>query len=143
TCRSPMAEGIAKAIFPQALKEEIEISSAGSSALEGFPASAHAIQVAKKHGIDLTKHKARLLNRSLVTKADLIVTMSTKHKQMVGILDPSALKHTYLLSGFCGCADSDVPDPIGGGIEVYEQTFCFIEKCMDAMKDRLNELIAG
>jgi protein-tyrosine-phosphatase len=143
TCRSPMAEGIAKVKFPRRLSEDIEITSAGSSALEGLPASDLAVQVASEHGIDISQHKTRLLSRSLVKQADLIVTMSSKHKQTIGILEPSALEHTYLLTDFCDEADGDVPDPIGGDIHMYGQTFQIIEKCLDSMKHRLKQLISG
>ncbi len=143
TCRSPLAEGIAKRIFPLSLNEDIEITSAGSSAIEGLPASALAVRVASKHGIDLSRHKTRLLSRSMVKQADLIVTMASKHRQTVGVLEPSALDHTYLLTDFCNHADGDVPDPIGGDIHVYGRTYEIIEKCLDSMKNRLKELIAG
>jgi protein-tyrosine-phosphatase len=143
TCRSPLAEGIAKTKFPQCLSEDIEISSAGSSAMEGLPASDLAVQVAGKHGIELSKHRTRLLSRSLVIQADLIVTMATKHRQTVGILEPSALEHTYLLTDLCDEVDGDVPDPIGGDNDVYERTFAIIEKCLDSLKNRLAELIDG
>lgn len=143
TCRSPLAEGIAKSIFPRNLEEDVEILSAGSSAIEGLPASPLAVQVAIEHGIDLSHHKSRLLSRSLVKQADLIVTMSEKHKQTVGILQPSALERTHLLTDFCENAHGDVPDPVGGDLQVYGRTFEIIEKCLDSMKNRLKELIAG
>ena len=143
TCRSPLAEGIAKSIFPRSLNEDFEILSAGSSAIEGLPASPLAVQVADEHGIDLSQHKTRLLSRSLVKQADLIVTMSAKHKQTVGILEPSALAYTHLLTEFCENAHGDVPDPVGGDLHVYGRTFEIIEKCLDSMKDRLQKLIAG
>ena len=143
TCRSPLAEGIAKTIFPQCLSEDIEISSAGSSAMEGLPASDLAVQVARKHGIDLSKHKTRLLSRSLVKQADLIVTMASKHRQTVGILEPSALEYTYLLTDLCDDVDGDVPDPIGGDFDVYQQALDTIEKCLGFMKEHLRKLIDG
>jgi protein-tyrosine-phosphatase len=143
TCRSPLAEGIAKIKFPQNLSEDIEITSAGSSAIEGLPASDTAVQVAGEQGIDISQHKTRLLSRSLVKRADLIVTMASKHRQTVGILEPSALEHTYLLTDFCDDETGDVPDPVGGDVQVYMRTFQIIEKCLDSMKHRLTELMSG
>ncbi len=137
TCRSPLAEGIAKKIFPNSLSDQIEISSAGSSALEGLPASALAIRVAENNGIDLTGHITRLLNRSLVKEADLIVVMSSKHKETIRVIEPSALEYTFLLSEFCDGIDGDIADPIGGNFEGYERTFELINNCLSQMKDRL------
>lgn len=54
TCRSPMAEAIAKSIAWSG----IEVSSAGIHALEGDKASEQAIAVMAEKGIDLSKHRA-------------------------------------------------------------------------------------
>jgi protein-tyrosine-phosphatase len=130
TCRSPLAVGIAKKLFPQDLQQDISIASAGCSAVEGLPASSQAIEVAEKNGIDLSGHEARLLSRSLVREADLIIIMSEKHKETIGVLEPSALSYTYLLTDFCNDEEGDIPDPIGLGREDYERTFELIKRCI-------------
>jgi protein-tyrosine-phosphatase len=130
TCRSPLAEGIAKKIFPEELLKEVEITSAGSSALDGLPASTLAIQVAGKHSVDLTEHKATLLNKSLVTEADLIITMASSHRDTVGVIEPSALEYTYVLTALCDEESGDIPDPIGLGVAEYEKTYRIVEKCL-------------
>ena len=134
TCRSPLAEGIAKKLFPNGFAD---VSSAGSSALDGLPASSLSIEVAKKNAIDLSEHKARLLSRGLVNDADLIVTMGENHRATVGIIEPEALAYTCLLTDFCDDVDGDVPDPIGMGPAVYEETYALIEKCIRAMSEKL------
>jgi protein-tyrosine-phosphatase len=40
TCRSPLAEAIAKQVLPGRLDFDVEIASAGTSALDGSPARA-------------------------------------------------------------------------------------------------------
>lgn len=130
TCRSPLAEGIAKKIFPEELLKKVEISSAGTSALDGLPASSQAIHVAGKHSIDLSGHKAALLNRALVVNADLIISMGESHRDTVGVIEPSALDYTYLLTDFCDNESGDIPDPIGLGLDEYEKTFRVLEKCL-------------
>jgi protein-tyrosine-phosphatase len=138
TCRSPLAEGIAKKILSDSLPEQIDISSAGTSAMEGVPASGHSIQVAREHGIDLSDHRARLLNKSLIKESDLIVTMSSKHKETIGIIEPDGLDHTFLLTDFCD-DEGDIPDPIGSDIKSYQQVFRLIEKCLDRMRYQLSK----
>lgn len=130
TCRSPIAEGIAKKIFPEELLKKVEISSAGSSALDGLPASSLAVQVAGNHSIDLAEHKATLLNKTLVVGADLIITMGESHRNTVGVIEPSALDYTYILTDFCDNESGDIPDPIGLGIGEYEKTYRIVEKCL-------------
>lgn len=109
---------------------KVEISSAGTSALDGLPASSHAELVAGKHSIDLTGHKAALLNKTLVVGADLIITMGTTHRDTVGVIEPSALDYTYILTDFCNEESGDIPDPIGRGVGEYEKTYSIVEKCL-------------
>ena len=137
TCRSPLAEGIAKKILSDSLPEQMEISSAGTSAMEGVSASGHSIQVARKHGIDISDHRARLLNKTLIKDSDLIVTMSSKHKDTLGIIEPAGLDYTFLLLDFYD-EEGDIPDPVGSDIEGYEDVFELINNCLEQMKDRLD-----
>jgi protein-tyrosine phosphatase len=132
-----LAEGIAKKILSGELLETIEISSAGSSAVDGAPASPLAVEVAGRRSIDLTGHRARFLDRSLVKSADLIVTMGAKHKETVGVIDPAARRYTYLVTDFCDDATGDIPDPIGSGIDEYEKTYRVLENCIRRMAERL------
>jgi len=138
TCRSPLAEGIARKIFTERLKSPVNVFSAGSSAFEGMPASADAIRVASRNSVDITAHQSRLLNLKAVKDADLIVTMGQKHKATVGVLEPGALEYTVMLTDFCD-ESGDVPDPIGGGIEVYVSAYDLIRKCVEQMAGRLDD----
>jgi protein-tyrosine phosphatase len=137
TCRSPLAEAIARSVLPARLDFEIEVASAGTSAAEGAPASLNSIEVASDHGIDLSAHRSRPLTRSLVRGADLVVTMGVRHRDTVGELDPDSLESTYLLTNFSDVHGGDVPDPIGGGRDVYEQTYLVIRECIEAMATKL------
>ena len=136
TCRSPLAEGIARKFLSKRTPVSTEISSAGASALEGKPASQHAVTVAAARGVDLSKHRARLLNSSMVREADLIVAMGSKHKETVGVIDPEAAAYTVLMTHFCDIV-GDVPDPIGGTREEYERIYDVIELCVEAMAEHL------
>src|SRR5712675_2452951 len=98
TCRSPLAEAIAREVLPGRLDFEVEIASAGTSALAGSPASPHSIAVAERHGLDLSAHRSRMLTRDLVHEADLIVTMGVRHRETIGEIDPDSLESTFLLT---------------------------------------------
>lgn len=138
TCRSPLAEGIARKIFLDRSRTPVEVSSAGSSAVEGMSASEHAVEVAARHEVDISAHRSRLLNRTLVREADLIVTMGVKHRETVGVIEPDALAYTVLLTEFCGNG-GDIPDPIGGGIHEYESVFELIRRCLELMAAGLDD----
>ncbi len=137
TCRSPLAEAIARKLFREGTSEKIDVSSAGSTAVDGVPASPLAVEVAGKHSIDLSQHKARLLSRRFVESADLIIAMSWKHRDTVGFIEPSALGHTYLLTDFCDGESRDIPDPIGSSVEEYEETYRILEKCIRGLAEKL------
>ncbi len=137
TCRSPMAEGIAKALLTADLGLTVSVSSAGSSAIQGLPASEPARDVAKTHQIDISGHRSRILDRSLVEEADLIVTMEMRHLDAVGAIDPEALDYTYVITDFCESLEGGVPDPIGGGLSAYRRAFDTLWECIKDMRDRL------
>jgi len=132
-----LAEGIAKKIIADK-QGDIDVSSAGASALDGLPASSLAVEVASKHSIDISGHRSRLLSRTLVKEADLIITMGAMHRETVAVIEPDALAYTYLLTDLCNDEEGDVADPIGSGIEEYERTFLIIEKCLRQFAARVD-----
>jgi protein-tyrosine-phosphatase len=137
TCRSPLAEALARQLLPGRAGLDVEVASAGTSALDGGPASGFSIEVAEAHGLDLSQHRSRILDRAMVRDADLIVTMGVRHRDTVGALDPDALEYTYLLTNFSDHWHGEVPDPIGSGREVYERTYLIIRDCIESMAGRL------
>ena len=137
TCRSPLAEAIARTVLPGRTGFDVAVASAGTSALEGSPASGYSLEVAEAHGLDVSSHRARVLDRAMVRDADLIVTMGVRHRDMVGTLDPDALEYTYLLTNFSDHWDGEVPDPIGSGRDMYERTYLVIRECVESMAGRL------
>jgi len=116
---------------------EATVASAGVSAMEGMPASENSIRVARKHSLDLSAHRARLLCGELVRGADLIVTMGRRHRDAVGVIEPGALAYTRLLTDFRDDIDGDIDDPVGGGEETYERTYLTIARCVEGLVERL------
>lgn len=137
TCRSPLAEAIARNVLPARLDFDVEVASAGASAADGAPASSYSLEVAREHGLDLTGHRSRGLGERLVRDADLIVTMGVRHRDAVGAVDPDSLENTYLLTNFSDVHHGDIPDPIGGSRDLYEQTYLVIRDCVESMAAKL------
>lgn len=94
TCRSSMAEAI--------LKDQggFEVKSAGISADQGSKASPYALRVAAAQGLDMSQHRASMINESLVDWADLILTMTRRHKTALETQFPSAVNKVYTLKEF-------------------------------------------
>jgi len=137
TCRSPMAEGIARHELMRRGVRGVTVGSAGTSAWDGAPASDGALLVALEHGIDLGAHQARMLTPSIVAQSDLLLTMGPSHLERVLALGTTARGH--LLSSYAsqGAVATPVGDPFGGDLAIYRETFEELQTLVHAALDRL------
>ena len=142
TCRSSMAEGLLKNVIQNnsALKDEYMVDSSGVHAFEGDPASINSKSVLKeRYGIDISKHKARLINKKIVDEAFLILTMTRAHKDAVLSLFPEASEKTFTLKEYVSDEafgkeyGADIVDPYGGNVKVYE-------KCAEELESAISKL---
>ncbi|MDX9910628.1 MAG: low molecular weight protein arginine phosphatase [Phycisphaerales bacterium] len=136
TCRSPMAEAIARdlAAGREAGRARAEFASAGVAAGHGQGATPEAIDAMLHMGIDLSGHRAQPLTRELLRAADVVFTMTLAHARVARDLSPddAAKVHTLDPSG------RDIPDPIGMGLEEYTGA---AERLRTLITHRLQELL--
>lgn len=119
TCRSPMAEGIAKKILAD---KNIEIVSRGMSVFASSEASHNACEAVKKYGVDISEHMSFQITPEDMEKADLVITMTHSHKMMLLIAFPQFKEKVFTIYEYCEKDDiKDVSDPYGGDLEVYEK----------------------
>lgn len=135
-CRSPLAASL----LERALKEhglEVTVTSAGTGAWDGAPASEGAYLIGLEHGLDLSAHRARLLSRELVEQADLILTMARHHRARVDELGGEG--RVFVLGEYAGREgdDVEVSDPFGGKLEVYRDTCAELDALTAAVAERL------
>jgi protein-tyrosine phosphatase len=137
TCRSPMAEGLLARSLVEAGRNGVEVSSAGTGAWDGAPASEGAYLVGLEQGIDLSGHRARLLTRDMVDGADLILAMSRTHLARVRELGGAGRAH--LLGEYAGYqgAQAEVEDPFGGELEDFRQTYRTLAAMMPSIVARV------
>jgi protein-tyrosine-phosphatase len=130
-CRSPMAEGILRAIF-QAYPF-MTVSSAGTHAVVGNPATEFAILASQEKGIDITGHSARPLDRALIRSSDIILCMEPSHAEWVLSIDSSIYEKVYGLADFSGvaCSGRKIADPYGCSLREYRVCFDAISTCID------------
>ena len=133
-----MAEGIAKKEFSKEGTNSHHVSSAGTAARDGYPASEFAIEASKLDDIDISFHRTRSLTKKMVDEADLIVVMAEDHLPAIRIADPNALRYSWLLCDFLEDVPGNIPDPIGQGIEKYTEVYNLIKKCIKAMASKLD-----
>jgi protein-tyrosine-phosphatase len=137
TCRSPLAEAIARKITIERGLHEVEVSSAGTSAWDGAPASDGALLVGMERNMDLSHHRAQSLTRELVRENDIILAMGPHHLERIEALGGSG--RAYLLSDFASHGKSVRPisDPIGAELDVYRATTDELEEEIRRAMDRL------
>ena len=120
TCRSPMAEAIARRIIAEEGIRGVTVGSAGTAAWPGAPASGGAIRAAARAGLDLASHESVLLTEEVVRSSGLVLCMGSPH--LWSALELGGEGHTHLLSEMAG-SKGDIADPFGGADEEYASTF--------------------
>lgn len=108
TCRSPMAEGIFKAIF-----KNCYCTSAGLCAAENQPASKNAKTALKNMKIDISMHRSKQLTADMIKAADKVFVMTKSHLSAL-----CGFKNVETL-GKAAKIDEEVADPYGGGEAEY------------------------
>jgi len=131
TCRSPMAEAIARAALREMGADgRVSVSSAGVSAGVGFPASPEVAPALRAIGVEPAEHRSHPLTPELIAEADVVFGLTRAHVDAVLALDPEARARPL-------DPDGDVPDPIGGPQSIYDATARRLDELVRA---RLAEL---
>lgn len=142
TCRSAMAEGIARRELQERGWRHVRVASAGLSARDGGAAAGNAIAVAHRYGVDLETHRTRALTPELLQWADLVLTMSAGHLDAVRGL--GAGDRAALLAAFARGDDPaahGVRDPYGGPLQAYENTYGELRQLIGGALDRLAPIL--
>lgn len=139
TCRSALAEALLRRALEERGVTDVDVSSAGTGAWEGAPASEGAYLVGLESGLDLSGHRARLLTGDVVSQSDLILTMARHHRARV--LELGAEGRVHLVGDFAGRSDGspEVADPFGADLDVYRQTRDELAELMAMVAARLAE----
>jgi protein-tyrosine-phosphatase len=137
TCRSPIAEALARRFAAERQLSELTLGSAGTAAWDGAPASDGALLVALERSVDLSTHRARLLTRELVNGADLILAMGPHHLERIEALGGAG--KTHLLSSYAskGRSDRSITDPFGGDLDVYRSAFDELDREVQQAIERI------
>ena len=112
TCRSPMAEAIAKNLMP-----DLSFTSMGVAATNGSPASENACKAMEGMGLSLASHKSKMIDHKLLASARLVLTMTKPHLAVVKTFCKEA--NAFTLSEYVG-EDRDILDPFGGDLKTYQ-----------------------
>ena len=136
TCRSPLAEAIARRIASER-GIDVEVGSAGTSAWDGSPASDGSLLVGMERGLDLNGHRSRQLTREIVERRDLVIAMGPHHLERIEALGGEG--RAFLLSTYASHGESTRPvsDPMGGDLAIYRATADELERDIRKVLDRI------
>lgn len=137
-CRSPLAEGIlSQKIKAEALNWEVDSAGTGAYHIGNQP-DPRSISMARQHGIDITRQKARQIQTADLDNFDLILTMDHSNYRNVRSLakTDTQLDKIKLIMEFAsdGLAEQ-VPDPYwddDGFLQVYHMLDNAIEGILEA-----------
>ncbi len=145
TCRSAMAEAIARTVASERGLHDIVVESAGTGAapLPADPdapspgASDGALLVALEHGVDLGEHRSRQLTAELIDGADLVLAMGQRHLDRV--FELGGRGKSQLLTAFAseGRSRQNIEDPFGGPLSAYRATYEELDREIRRALDRL------
>lgn len=141
TCRSPLAEALARRELERRGWPHVQVASAGIAAREGDGASRHAVTVAQRHAVDLADHRSRHLTAEMVDWADLVLGMGPTHLDGVARLGGEEKMRTL---GDFAAGDQrgrSVPDPFGGPEAAYEETYAALLELINRALDRLAPIL--
>lgn len=125
-----MAEGLLKQRYP-----DKNIGSAGLREITaGWSADPFSIRVMKENGIDISRHRARLLTSSLLKNVDLVITMEKEQSDVVKYSFPNFKGKIIRVGEY---DDYDVPDPYSRNIKYFHESFELISKGLDQIDAHL------
>ena len=127
TCRSPMAEGIAKKIADEK-GYDLEISSAGLFVNDIDGTAQNAIDALSEINIDISAHVPTQATLDMLNSADIIVPMTESHEAALCSLGIDKAKIMRL--------DDEICDPYMQSLDVYR-------KCRDLLFDNIEKLLVN
>lgn len=145
TCRSPLAEALARESAGARGLSDLECRSAGTHASRDAPASSGSVEVADEVGVELSSHRSTPLGEELLGWADLVVCMSVSHRLVVERM--GAGERAVLLTRFLPEEHPEhgrsVADPVGRELETYREVRELMKEAVDGLLDHVEATRSG
>lgn len=140
-CRSPLAEGILQNKANKA-GVSIEVDSAGTAAYHaGERPDIRSQEIARKHGIDLSKQRARKFVTADFDTFDLIFVMDQANYADViakARHDQDINKVSLILNKAFPGSNRQVPDPYYGGKDGFQHVYNLLDSACDTIIKELH-----
>ena len=115
--------------------QAISVSSAGIFANPGNIPEPFAVQVAREAGVDISSHRARLVNNDNLSWADIVLVMESGQREFISMVFPHQSAKVALLGNFTHSQgrEGEIADPYGFSLEVYRTCFEEIREAIDGL----------
>ncbi|MBI4655901.1 MAG: low molecular weight protein arginine phosphatase [Elusimicrobia bacterium] len=138
TCRSVLAHYYFIKLA-QGKKLNIEVKSAGVAVAQGISSPEIVRKLLEQEGIGEFKHVPAQIDKQIIGEAELILGMTSDHKQLLAAMFPEAAGKTFALNEYAGLPDKDIEDPFGASDEAYKAVFESIKKAVSEVLNRLEK----
>ncbi len=118
-CRSPFAEHLARRHLPR----DRRVTSAGYYPEPGRRSPRDAIAVARRHGVDLSSHRSRVLSRATLEQADAVFVCDVENYRAILVRHPWAAERVHFLGALSDDGPLTIQDPFGGAPAAYEAAY--------------------
>lgn len=132
-----MSEGLFKDLLDRKEIRNVNVKSAGVFAMEGNSASREAIEILKKEGIDISNHRSKMIDRKLLEESDLILTMTSGHKNILLRTYPLEKEKIYTLKEYAFGVEEDIIDPYGKGLRAYNEAKDEIKEALEKIVEKI------
>lgn len=125
-CRSPLAEGIFRHLAHQdGVGDGVEVDSAGTGGWhEGNPPDPRSVDIAHRHGVDISGQRARQIRANDFSHFELILAMDEDNLTRLRASCPLEYRHKlHLLSVYALGKRESVPDPYYGGEDGFDAVY--------------------
>lgn len=137
-----MAEGLLKAAVHG--RRQMKVASAGVAAMNGQPMSAETSAILNQKGAGVAGFRSQQVDARLLESADYVIAMTSSHADMVKRYCGKNPVAVNLLCDFIdpgeGLGGADIPDPIGMGMDAYEEVAEVMELAMPGILAALDAL---
>ena len=142
TCRSAMADGLAKKIVKEK-NLDIEVCSAGIFAQTGEHASYNSIAIMKEYDVDIALHKATSVDESNIKEMDLILCATKTHKAELQVRYNDLKDKIFTMKEYAGLdndgTDMDIKDPWRYNLNTFRTCAAEISICVEKIIEKISQ----
>lgn len=139
-CRSPLAEGAFRMhVESHSLGHIIHVDSAGTSGYHvGEAPDERSRAVAAKHGVDISRQRARQFIKKDLLDFDFVIAMDESNLRNINHLNSSEHRaQTSLMLSELAEGTTDVPDPYYGGTDGFDLVWSMVERACATLLERI------